>query len=140
MVALCFVRSPLPIKLLVVLAAALLAISLLSPTTYPPAGTSVWELLARAGGVRYWYLPTIACAWLLVSAAHNGGQVIKAASVMLLCAMCFGIVLDWRIPPLKDLHFAEDAQRFEAAPAGTIFTFPENPEGWNMRLVKHAPR
>lgn len=138
MVAFCLAKSPLPMKLFVLLAAMLLAVSLISPTTYPPAGVSVWELLARAGGVRYWYLPTMACAWLLVSAVHNGGQAIKAVSIMLLCAMCFGIVLDWRIPPLKDLHFTEDVQRFEMAPAGTIVTFPENPEGWNMQLVKHA--
>ncbi len=137
-VAFCLAKSPLPMKLFVLLATMLLAVSLISPTTYPPAGVSVWELLARAGGVRYWYLPTIACAWLLVSAVHNGGQAIKAVSIMLLCAMSFGIVLDWRIPPLKDLHFTEDVQRFEAAPPGTVMVIPENPDGWEMHLVKRS--
>jgi hypothetical protein len=50
--------------------------------------------------------------------------------------MCIGIVHDWRLPALQDLQFAESARRFEAAPAGTVVTFPLNPAGWNMQLVK----
>jgi hypothetical protein len=55
-----------------------------------------------------------------------------------LCAMCLGAALNWRQPGLNDLHFAEDAMRFEAAPPGTVMMFPENPAGRTMRLVKHA--
>ena len=62
----------------------------------------------------------------------------KVVSVVLLCVMCFTITFDWRVPPLKDLHFAEAAQRFEAAPAGTSMTFPQNPAGWDMQLIKHS--
>jgi hypothetical protein len=29
-------------------------------------------------------------------------------------------------------------QRIEAAPAGTTLWIPLNPEGWRMRIVKHA--
>jgi hypothetical protein len=50
--------------------------------------------------------------------------------------MCFGIIRDWRIPAFKDLNWTEDAKRFEAAPPGTVAIFPENPEGWDIRLVK----
>jgi hypothetical protein len=53
--------------------------------------------------------------------------------------MTFGIALDWRNSAFKDFHFEEYAKRLEAAPVGTALTIPENPEGWNMRLVKHPP-
>jgi hypothetical protein len=51
--------------------------------------------------------------------------------------MSFGVVRDWRQPALKDLQFAEFAERFETAPTGTVMVIPLNPQGWNMRLVKH---
>jgi hypothetical protein len=136
-VAFSFARSPMPMKLFVLLTSALLAVSLVSPTAYPPAGISMWQLLAAVGGIRYWYFPSLAFAWLLLFGIRSGGEALKAVSAVLLVIMCFGIVHDWRIPPNKDLHFAAEAQRFESAPAGTTMTFPENPEGWNMRLVKH---
>ena len=136
--AFCFAKSGLPMKLFALLTAALFAVSLISPTAYPPAGMSMWQQLARADGVRYWYFPCLAFAWLLLWGFRSGGDAMKVVSVVLLCVMCFTITFDWRVPPLKDLHFAEAAQRFEAAPAGTSMTFPQNPAGWDMQLVKHS--
>jgi hypothetical protein len=52
--------------------------------------------------------------------------------------MCFGAVRDWKQPVLKDLHFAGSASSFQAAPAGTVVVLPENPRGWNIRLVKRS--
>lgn len=137
MTVFCFTKSPLPMKLFVILTALLLAVSLISPTTYPPAGATMWHQLAGAGGIRYWYFPTLAFAWLLLDGIRSGSKSLQAASAVLLVIMCFGIVRDWRIPPVKDLHWAEEAKRFEAAPAGTVVTIPENPAGWTVRLVKH---
>jgi hypothetical protein len=53
--------------------------------------------------------------------------------------MCLGIIRDWRHPAFKNMHFAEYAARFEAAPAGAVVTIPENPAGWTVRLVKRPP-
>ncbi len=136
--AICFLKSAVEMKLFLLLSAMLLAASLVSPTTMPPAGVSVWESLAAAGGARYWFFSSLALAWTLLWGAWRGNAVLKPASIVFLCAMCLGAALNWRQPVLNDLHFAEDAMRFEAAPPGTVMMFPENPAGWTMRLVKHA--
>jgi hypothetical protein len=136
MAAFCFARSPEPMKLFAVLTSALFAVSLLSPTAYPPAGVTMWQMLAGAGGIRYWYFPSIVFAWLLLWGFQSRTTALKTASAVLLCIMCFGIIRDWRIPAFKDLNWTEDAKRFEAAPPGTVAIFPENPEGWDIRLVK----
>jgi hypothetical protein len=60
-------------------------------------------------------------------------------SAILLCLMFVGIVRDWRQPTSKDLQFKECAKRFEAVPARTTLTIPENREGWTAQLVKDAP-
>ena len=99
----------------------------------------MWQMLAGAGGIRYWYFPSIVFAWLLLWGFQSRTTALKTASAVLLCIMCFGIIRDWRIPTFKDLNWTEDAKRFEAAPPGTVVTIPENPNGWNMRLVKHPP-
>jgi hypothetical protein len=135
-VATCFVKSALEMKLFILLSSMVLAASLISPTAPPSARASVWELLTRANGVHYWFFPTLAFAWSLLWCFHCRVVALKAVSAVLLCLMCFGIVHDWRYPAFKDLHFAEYAKRFESAPVGTAVTIPENPEGWNMRLVK----
>jgi hypothetical protein len=136
-VALCWTKAPLPLKLFVLLTAALLTVSLISPTAFPPPGVSMWQLLAQAGGIRYWYFPTIAFAWLLLCGFHNGGQALKRVVIFPLCFMSFGVAREWRIPPMKDLNWAEQAKRFEAAPPGATMTFPENPAGWTLTLIKH---
>jgi hypothetical protein len=136
--AFCIAKSVLPMKLFALLTVALFAASLISPTAYPPAGMTIWQLLARADGIRYWYFPCLTFAWLLLWGFRSGGDALRAILIPLLGVMCFAIALDWRIPAMSDLHFAEAARRFEAAPAGTKMTFPENPPGWEMQLVKHA--
>lgn len=136
-VAFCFTRSIMPMRLFFLLTSALFAVSLISPTAYPPAGGTMWQLLAGAGGIRYWYLPSMAFAWSLLYGLYGRAASLKTISAVLLCVMCFGIVRDWRTAPPKNLHWTENAKRFEAAPAGTEFTFPENPEGWNIHLIRH---
>lgn len=138
--AFCFARSPLPMKIFVLLTSALLGVSLLSPTAYPPQGSTMWQLLAGAGGIRYWYFPSLVFVWLLLWGFQNETRPLKTVSAVLLCIMCFGIVRDWRIPPFTDMHWAENAQRVESLPAGTAIVFPENPQGWDIRLVKRREK
>jgi hypothetical protein len=138
MVALCFIRSTIEMKLFVTFAGLILAASLLFPVTNAPVGTTVWEMLAKAPGVRYWVLPSLAFTWSLLWTARSGTALMRPVSVLFLCAMCFGIAANFRLPGLTDLHFAEYARSFDAAPAGTVMTIPENPAGWTIRLVKKA--
>jgi hypothetical protein len=49
-----------------------------------------------------------------------------------------GISRDWMRPAFPDQHYTEFPKAFDAEPPGTVTTIPENPPGWQMRLVKHA--
>jgi hypothetical protein len=140
LVAFCFVHAGFEMRLFFVLTAMFLIASLIFPAAYPPPGVTRWQLLAEASGIRYWFFPTLACVWSVLWASRSRIQVLQAASIVLLCVMCFGIVRDWRYPALRDLDYREEAKRFEASPPGTVMIIPENPQGWNIRLVKHASR
>jgi hypothetical protein len=78
--------------------------------------------------------------WSILWAVRSRIEALRAVAVIFLCVMCFGVVRDWKQPALEDLHFAESAQSFAAAPPGTVMVIPENPPGWNVRLVKHSSR
>jgi hypothetical protein len=136
-VAVCLSRSAMPMKLFVLFSTAILAALLVSPVT--PANVSAWESLASASGAHYWFFPSLAFAWSLLWCLYSRVKTLKVISYVLLIFMCFGIVRAWVRPPFIDLHFARDAQRFETASPGTAVVFPENPQGWDIRLVKRQP-
>lgn len=139
-IAVCFMRASMEMKLYLLLTSVLLAASFISPAAYPPPGVTRWELLTHAGGVRYWFFPSLAFAWSLLFLLRSQRRTLRAVVVVLLLVMCFGIVRDFELPAFSDLHFSEDAKRIESAPAGTAFTIPENPYGWDIRLVKRSSR
>lgn len=135
--AACFLKSDLPMRSLLVLSAVIFAASLVSSDTRPPAGVSVWQILAAtSGGARYWFFPSLAFAWALLWCARGGGRGLKPAASGLLCLLILSVPLRWRRPVLPDMHFGELTARFSAAPAGTVMVIPENPEGWTVRLVR----
>ncbi len=136
LVVLCFIKSPVEMKLFLAVTALLFAVSLSSPNAGSSKGVTGWELLTSGGGIRYWFFPTLAFAWSLLWCFHSRIRLLKIISAPLILLMCLGIIRDWRHPAFKDMHFAEYAERFAAAPAGTIVTIPENPVGWTVRLVK----
>jgi hypothetical protein len=84
-------------------------------------------------------MPSLAFVWTLLWCARNGTALLKSKAGMLLCLMVFGVVMDWKNPAVKEIHFAEFVKAFEAAPAGTVMILHEN-QDWTMRLVKHASR
>jgi hypothetical protein len=136
LVAVCFLRSSLAMKLFLLFSAMIIVSSLLSPTLGPLTGVTSWEVLAWGGGSRYWFIPTLAFAWTILWCFQSRTAVLKAVSAVLLCLMCVGVVRDWRHPAFRDMHFAEYAKRFESSPAGTAVTIPQSTEGWTMTLVK----
>lgn len=138
LIAYSFAKSNLNQRLFIALAVLMLAASFVSPAAYPPPGVSRWELMARASGIRYWYFPCLAFSWSFVWGLQSRVPLFKTVCGIFLCLMSFGIIRDWQIRAFKDLNFTRDAIRFEAAPVGSAFVFPENPQGWNIRLIKHS--
>jgi hypothetical protein len=139
MVAFCFARAPLPMKLFLVFSALPFAAALVSSIGHAPPGVGLWSLLVAAGGISYWFFPTLAFAWTIVWCFQRRNLALKVISSILLFLMCIGIVRDWRQPELKYLGFANYAKQFAAAPPGTTIVIPENPDGWTVQLTKHAP-
>jgi hypothetical protein len=137
--AYCSMRSPLPLRFLILVSAVLLALALKSPIGPVPVGKTCWETLVVAPGARYWFFPALAFAWSLLWCLFCRSSLLKVIAAYLLFFMCIGIVRDFRHPAFQNMCFTEYAKRFEAAPAGTEVTIPLNPEGWSMLLVKHPP-
>jgi hypothetical protein len=133
----CFIESVVEVRLFLLLSVMLLGASLITSTTNPVAGSSVWQTLAEAGGIRYWFFPTLAFAWSLLWCTRLPSPPFRIFASALLCIMIIGVVHNWRQPPFQEPEFGEAARRFSAAPAGTAATFPLYPPGWTMRLVKH---
>jgi hypothetical protein len=134
--ALALRRSPLPMKLLSLFACFILAAALRLPSAYAPPGVTQWEMIARAGGVRYWFFPALSFTWLLLYSAFGRGKGLKVISVVLLCLLCFGIALRWRRPAFDDLDYAAQVRRVDSAPVGAALSIPINPDGWQMLLTK----
>ncbi|MGP8268739.1 MAG: hypothetical protein ACLQLH_01620 [Terracidiphilus sp.] len=136
LVVYCFIESTVEMRLFLAITALLFAASLSHPSTASPKDLTGWELLTSAGGIRYWFFPTLAFAWSILWCFHSRIRLLRIVSAPLILLMCIGIIRDWRHPAFEDMHFAEHVQRFEAAPAGTVLNIPENPAGWTVRLVK----
>jgi hypothetical protein len=136
----CYLLANIEMRLFLAFAAMILGASLLSPTVYPFSEPTAWDFLARAAEIRYWSLPSLAFVWSVLWCARRGNNPLKVISAVLLVVMVFSIAMFWRQKPFVDLQFGDYAKRFEAAPAGTVMTIPENPVGWKMRLVKHDAR
>jgi hypothetical protein len=116
-----------------------LAASLAKPQTGSiPGGLTAWRIMAGAPGIHYWFFPTLACTWMLVS--FLGGpertQLTELVGFLLLLCMLFGFIRDWRYPTYPDPHLAYYAQQLKAAKPGEIIVIPQNPPGWELRLVK----
>jgi len=136
-VAACFLQSTLEMRLFLVFSSLVFAASLVSITTLQPAQVPVWQILLEQGGVRYWFFPTLALVWSLAASTRSRFPLLKAASILVLALTSIGILRDFRQPAFKDMHFAEQVQRFNNAPTGTTVIIPENPAGWTLSLTKH---
>lgn len=138
LVVYCLATAPMPMKLFLVFSAFPFVAALLPSAGHAPAGVGLWSLFAAAGGIRYWFFPTLAFAWSILWCFQSRKLPLKIASATLFFLMCFGIARDWWQPVLKDLHFADYAKQFAAAPPGTTIVIPENPDGWTVQLTKHG--
>jgi len=130
-----FLKTNRELRLLTIFAALIVVAALLSPV----AGENVpqWELLRYpAIGSRYWLIPIFCFLLLLFWTARNAeNKIFRLAAAILLVLSPIGMILDWRYPPFKDLDFPKYAAEFDAAPSGSEFAIPINPN-WEMKLTK----
>jgi hypothetical protein len=144
LMAICFFRSGWKsgwnMRLLIIFSGMIVVASLVSPTLGQINGYSGFEALVRGAAARYWFFPDLTFAWSILFCFQSRNQLLKAVSVGLLCIMCFGFTARWEYPAFRDEHFAEYVRTFESAPAGTVVVIPENPEGWNARLIKRGSK
>ncbi len=134
----CVMRASLELKLFILFAALIFAVSLISPMvslTVPQ-----WQVLREAIGIRYWFFPMLAFAWALLWCVREGNiGIVRIAALCGLTCMIIGISRDWSYPPYPDFRFPEYARQFETAAPGTIVDMPIYPPGWVLRLIKKAP-
>lgn len=127
--------ASLPMKLFIIYAFLLLAFELRKPLA--PTSGPLWDLIAWMDPARYWYFPMLAflfaVVWCAASAPNSGFRFAGMALTLLLCA---GVCKDWKIAPLKDLHFEHFAADFVASPPGAETIIPINPPGTHMSLIK----
>lgn len=133
----CWLRASAEVRLFFLFSISVLAASLRSPIISPNSPLLPWEALLEVASLRYWYFPGIIFLWSVLWCAWEArSRLFRVAGVLLALLLVQGIVRDWRVPPLEDLHFSEYAAQFEAAPRGASVTIPINPPGWSMDLIK----
>ncbi len=140
LIVLCFFKSSSGMRLFLVFSGMILCSALIAPTLGQIGGFTGWEAVVRGAGARYWFFPDLAFAWSVLFCFQSRNQALKAVSALLLCALCLGFAARWEYPAFRDTNFAEYARSFDSAPAGTVAIIPENPDGWNLRLMKHGSK
>jgi hypothetical protein len=134
---LCLLKTRLEYRLFFMFSAMVLVAALKAPLT-TEKDMAPWAVMVIGWGTRYWFFPCLWLTWSVLKLLNDNVRTLRVVSGALLCVLFFGILLRWRIPALPDTNFAENAIRFESAPAGTEMVVPVIPDGWNMRLVKRA--
>lgn len=89
------------------------------------------------GSVRYFYIPYVLLAWLLVDAAARCRGVPRSLAVALLAAMLTtALMRDWRTTPGRDFDWPAWAARIGREP----LRIPINPEPWVIELPARQGR
>jgi hypothetical protein len=138
--AVLFLKSRLEMRLLILFAASLLAVSLRSPIGFVPPPMTAWQSLSGIPSIRYWFYPTLAFAWAIALCFRTQTGYLKWFCAALLLLMSVGILRDWHRKSFADADFPMYIERLEEARPGTTVIVPLNPPGWEMNLVKHEPR
>lgn len=103
------------------------------------AERSVWVLLLGTGGARYWVVPTLswACVLIVLLARASWDSVRWSAGVLCAIGLIYGIPHSWVYSPMPNTSFNKAAGEFDRASPGTAVRFPEDPAGYAFVLVKH---
>ncbi len=134
----CFRFASLEVRLFFLYCAAIFAASMRSPLL-PTTSLPLWDFMLSASSIRYWFFPSLiflfSILWCMIYARN---AIMKWTAVALAVILLQGIYRDWRIAPLVDMHFAQQAAIFQAAPPGTHVSIPLNPPTgeWHVDLTK----
>lgn len=135
LLAFCVARAEL--RLAIAFAIALFAMTLVRPYNN-------WLELAHPqghffAGARYFVIPQLVFAatvvWALSRMRHRPLRI--ALAILLASVSLVTIVGEWTYSPLGESQFTREAEQFERSSAGTQMTFPLEPSGWKMTLIKH---
>lgn len=129
----------LEVRLFFLYCCAVFAAALKSPLVPYYSTQPRWIQILPVESLRYWFFPSLPFLFAILWCAFCArNRPVRWTAVALVLLLCTGIKRDWRIRPLDDLHFAEHAAAFEAAPPGTHVVIPLNPPTgeWYMELIK----
>jgi hypothetical protein len=131
-------RGGLESRLFALFSALLFIASLATPNTGSQGHTTQWEFLAGIPATHYWFFPTLAFCWSLISLVigPKRNQASQAIGILLVPLMLIGFIRDWRHPAYPDLRFAQHADKFMDSKRGEWVEIPQTPPGWTLRLVR----
>jgi hypothetical protein len=133
-------RAPLEVVLFVLFSAGVLAAALSTPVVTLTGPQ--WPAFLASGNARYYLLPMLAfllCAGRV--ALYGRSNWLRAMALSVFVILPLGIVHNWQDYRREDFFtryravFPVEARQFEAAPRGTVMTFPIEP-AWSMSLTK----
>jgi len=124
------------IRLFALFSALLLAASLRNPMVPRGVGLPAWRIMGGAPAIHYWFIPTLACSWMLVWYVFDrkSNQFTQIIGAVLLLTMTYGFVRDFRHPAYRDLQFGRYVEMLDHAKPGETLVIPENPQGWVIQL------
>jgi hypothetical protein len=126
-----------PMRRFTAFAGAVFIASLAHPIVYQVKGAYAWEILNKTVGTHYWFLPSLTFAWSIAYCLRSRNQLVQIVAGGLAFLMVIGVVRDYRAPAFVDLKFADYAARLRQAPGGAVIVIPQNPDGWQLKLIKH---
>lgn len=157
-------RAPLALRVFDAYALTVLAASLYTPAI--SGRRPQWQLLIMDLGGRYWLFPTLAflssAAWLgcgsvrtLVArlqsprvtddASRRARRRVRTGALVVGSALGLGTIgisgalampQDWQYAPYATVGYGKAVAAFERASPGSRVSFPEDPRGWDMVLVR----
>lgn len=132
--AIAFRRGTAELKLWIAFGAALFVMAIAQPWNVNWPGLATFP-----SGARYFIIPQFATVATLVWAIGHMRQThLRVGLTALFLYMCLvTIPQDWTYPPFERTGFTQEAMLFEHMRPGRHMTFPLEPMGWSMTLVKH---
>lgn len=131
------IKSPLELKLFLLLGLGIFFASLITPTK-GALSYDILKVLSRStDGIRYWFIPMLSFAACLVwGLSKTNPKGIRLVCAILLCFSIFGVAMDFRHHAYPDENFNFYAQKFSNSAKGQHLVIPITPPGWEMDLVK----
>jgi len=87
-------------------------------------------------GCRYFITSGMAIFCLLLLMTHNISKYHPISNLVLLLLFIPCLIASYRMPPLQNVGYDKDIEKFESASKGDAVNIRTNPPGWSMDLIK----